>query len=245
MRAIRTIVACLLGTALVVAGCSASEELTSQDLDAVIYNIAPVNNAPEAIHVCNRKPGQGVLMSFDDYGTDQQVHAILDRLRFHHMRAVFFPTGAWAEQHLDLIDQMKMEGHMVGNHTYTHADLGELSVRNEAQFYSEIYPLKGVANTFPMLLRPPFEAGAYDAIVGERLTDNNAQGCTWTADTRDWRGGGVEQIMGLLMHGDMNAAPLGPDGVILSHMHAQHTPAVIDAVVQYLSEKGWAYERTA
>lgn len=243
MRRFKVIAACFLAAGIAMSGCAVGA--AEQQSQEVLYSIAPVDNSPEAIKNCNRPAGQGVLMSFDDQGTKEQVHAILDKLRQHHMRAAFFPTGIWAMENFELIIRMREEGHIVGNHTHTHKDLGELSAHDEAGFYGEIYPLKDTANTNPMLLRPPYEAGAYDPLVRQRLTDKDIQSCTWTADTRDWKGGTVDQMMNLLKNGDEYIPPLGEDGVILAHMQGQHSPALIDAIIQYLGEKGWAYERTA
>jgi peptidoglycan/xylan/chitin deacetylase (PgdA/CDA1 family) len=243
MRKFSTLASCIAAAAIAMTGCSVAAS-TPPSPDA-LQSIAPVNNSVEAIKTCNRQPGSGVLMTFDDYGTDDQVTAILEKLRQHHMRAAFFPTGSWAEEHLYLIDQMKIDGHIVGNHTQTHADLAVLSATNEATFYGEIYPLKNVANTDPMLLRHPFGYGSEDESVNARLSERNIQGCTWTVDSHDWAGDSVEVMMNRIRSGDQFSSPIRPDGVILAHMHGLNTLALIDPLVQYLNEKGMAYEHTA
>ena len=258
MRKIRVLLACLFAAIFAVVGCTGilSEESEQQvasasepqvvDPKTAVYQIAPMNNTPEAIRRCNREPGSGVLMTFDDYGTPQQVQAILNKLRFHKMRAAFFPTGEWAIKNHDLIVQMRADGHMIGNHTHTHANLKELSDSNEPGFYGEIYPVAGMINTSPQLLRPPYGAGANDVLVGQRLIEKGIQICTWTADTLDWKGGSVDEMMDYLRKGNGGyQLPLGPDAVILAHMQHQHTPELIDAVVKYLGQMGWTYERTS
>lgn len=197
--------------------------------------MAPVDNDDiSAIRQCHRRPGSGVLMSFDDQGTPEQVGTILDRLRTHHAQAAFFPTGEWAVENLGLIDRMRREGHIVGNHTRTHARLGELSQNDPDAFYGEIYPLENVANTSPMWLRPPYEDGAYDPAVAERLTEKDVQLCTWTVDTHDWDGSSVDQVMDRLARGDeFSPEPLARDGVILMHLQGRHTPELIDAIMAH------------
>lgn len=156
MRLFHGLAACLATVAIAVSGCT-----------VVGSQATPVNNDLESIRHCNRPVGKGVLLTFDDHGSAWQIQAILDKLREHQMRAAFFPTGKWAEQHLDLIGQIKAAGHIVGNHTYSHANLAELSAHDEAAFYGEIYPLRGVPNTDPMLLRLPFGEGENDPLVIE------------------------------------------------------------------------------
>ncbi len=247
MRKIHAFVACLFVTALVVAGCS-SNEVPPQPAKPVawILNDGSVNNtSKQVIQHCNRPDNRGVLLTFDDQGTDQQIYDILERLRHYNIRAAFFPTGQWAQKHLYLIDQMKAEGHMIGNHTYSHVNLKVLSDTNESAFYGEIHPVEGVINTQPMLLRPPYGEGAYDTLMRSRLTEKKIQVCTWTADTLDWNGDGVEVMMDRLRNGYVNLPPLGPDGVILMHMGGQYTPRLIDAIVDYLKQMHWKYDQGA
>lgn len=244
MCKIRVFLTCFFTAVLALAGCANANEESEQQVDpqAAVYQIAAMNNMPVAIRHCNREPGSGVLMTFDDYGTPEQVQAILERLRMHRMRAAFFPTGEWVMKHYDLMLQMRADGHIVGNHTHTHANLAELSANDEPAFYGEIYPVEGLVNTQPMLLRPPY--GAYDAKVVQRLSEKGIQICTWTADTLDWKGGSVDEMMDYLRKGNGgHQLPLGPDAVILAHMQHPHTPELIDAVVQYLDQMNWAYER--
>ncbi len=213
--------------------------------DAVnaLYYMEPVDNMLESVKRCNRRPGSGVLMSFDDFGTTDQVQAILNKLGEHKMRAAFFPTGEWAIENYDLILRMRSEGHILGNHTHTHANLEELSANDESAFYGEIYPVEGMINTDPQLLRPPYGAGHDNPRVIERLNEKGIQVCTWTADTRDWKIKDADEMMNLVKNGDEYILPLAPDGVILAHMFGEHSVTLIDAIVHYLNQKGWAYER--
>lgn len=205
----------------------------------VVHALKPVDNSnSEVIRSCNREPGSGVLLSFDDGGTPEQVASILKALYANGVQAAFLPTGDWALEHLDLIDQMKIEGHIVGNHTQTHAPLGELSATNPDEFYAETFPLEGVANTDPMWLRPPYEDGAYDELVRERLTEKDVQICTWTADTHDWAGDTVDQMMNRLIVGDeFSPVPLTEDGMVLMHLHTEHAAEMVGAIVKYLESK--------
>lgn len=221
---------------------------SSVDSDAVgsinkVYRLASVDNYNEqSIRHCNRASNAPTLVTFDDSGTPEQIKAILDKLDQYNMRAAFFPVGEWAEKNMDLINEMKVRGHIVGNHTYSHARLGQLSVTDEAKFYGEIYPSDGIANTDPMLLRPPFEDGAYTDGLATKLTSKNIQECTWTVDSHDWDGSSVEQIMNRLQNGDQYTQPLGRGDVVLFHMFYANAPKLIDAFVSHLMQMNVSYE---
>lgn len=245
------IAACLLMAGVVTSGCATGTAGSdASDLSKVVYSLGTVDNSPEAVDRCNRPAGQGVLMTFDDGGSADQVNAILDKLKQYQMRAAFFPTGMWIEKENNraLVDRMRREGHIVGSHTYSHPYLSRdiLSTGNTASFDNEIRPVEGTVNTNPMLFRYPYGDGEYDPAAVERLTGKGIQACTWTFDSRDWDGFSLDQMINLMRNGAERVTdPLGPDGVLLAHMHTPHTPELIDAVVQYLNEKGWAYEHTA
>lgn len=222
--------------------CS-SVDSDSADASNKVYSLASVDNNSElSIRLCNRASDAPTLVTFDDSGTPEQIRAILDKLNQYNMRAAFFPVGEWAVENMDLINEMKSRGHIVGNHTYSHARLGVLSGTDEAKFYGEIYPLDGVANTDPMLLRPPYEDGAYSEGLANKLNSKNIQECTWTVDSHDWDGSSVEQIMYRLQNGDQYTKPLGRNDVVLFHMFYANAPQLIDALVGHLKQKNIPYE---
>lgn len=241
MKIARNIIAALTAlVTLVLAGCSTAATPTP----AVTTQVAAVDNSTmESIRGCNRAAGSGVIITFDDFGEPAQAQAILAMLRQHNWRGAFFPTGEWALEHLDLINQMKAEGHIVGNHTQTHANLGKLLASGKQadldKLYGEIYPLEGVANTSPMWLRPPYEGGAYTPELSKLLAEKNIQACTWTVDTYDWNGDSVDQMMKRMSKGDKySPKPIGNDDVVLMHMFSTHAPGMIDALAVYLDANG-------
>lgn len=236
------VVTAIAVTIALLGGCASATERTtvaSTPAPQVTYAGKAVDNSnADVIRSCNRQPGSGVLLSFDDFGTPDQVTSILDALRKYDAQAAFFPTGDWALKNLALIDKMKSEGHIVGNHTQTHARLGVLSAKNPDGFYAETFPLDGVANTDPMWLRPPYGDGAFDERVQDRLTEKGVQMCTWTADTYDWSGDTVKQMMHRLTVGDkFSPEPLAADGVVLMHMSSDHAAEMVGMIVTYLESK--------
>ena len=68
-----------------------------------------------------------VAITFDD-GPDAKTTALLlDGLKARKVRATFFAIGEKAEQNPELICRMSEEGHLIGNHTYSHVQLNMLS----------------------------------------------------------------------------------------------------------------------
>src|SRR5260370_1363873 len=72
------------------------------------------------------KPSDSILLTFDDYGTAAEVDDLLQILHQKGVRAMFFPTGTWAAEHLELIKKIGDARHIIGNHTASHAALSAL-----------------------------------------------------------------------------------------------------------------------
>lgn len=68
-----------------------------------------------------RRAGRRVALTFDDGPDPQRTPAVLDLLARQGVRATFFVVGARAEAHPELVRRMVAEGHVVGNHSYTHS----------------------------------------------------------------------------------------------------------------------------
>ena len=52
---------------------------------------------------------------------------VLDVLKKEKVPATFFVTGHYLESEPDLVKRMAKEGHIVGNHSWSHPDLTQVS----------------------------------------------------------------------------------------------------------------------
>jgi len=77
-----------------------------------------------------------IYLTFDCGYENGYTGQILDVLKKHHAPAAFFVVGHMIESAPDLIRRMADEGHIVGNHTYHHPDMSQLST--PAAFQKEL-----------------------------------------------------------------------------------------------------------
>ncbi len=68
-----------------------------------------------------------ISLTFDDGPHPISTPQLLDVLSAEGVPASFFITGSMAVQHAEILERMVREGHAVGNHTLTHADLNDVS----------------------------------------------------------------------------------------------------------------------
>jgi peptidoglycan/xylan/chitin deacetylase (PgdA/CDA1 family) len=92
----------------------------------IIYETYTRVPTPFVIHRSGDVPGK-VALTFDDGPDPEWTPDILDILKAKGIKASFFVVGVNAEDHPELLQRIVAEGHDVGNHTFTHPNLGEFS----------------------------------------------------------------------------------------------------------------------
>jgi peptidoglycan-N-acetylglucosamine deacetylase len=99
-----------------------------------------------------------VALSFDDGPDPNWTPKILDILKQKHVKGTFMIIGAEAAQHLGVLERVVREGNEIGNHTYTHPDISEISTRQldlEVNLTERLFASKlGVQ---PLYFRPPYD----------------------------------------------------------------------------------------
>lgn len=68
-----------------------------------------------------------ICLTFDEGYENGYTGTILDTLKEKKVQAIFFVTYDFASQNPDLIKRMISEGHIVGNHTYRHYTMDEVT----------------------------------------------------------------------------------------------------------------------
>lgn len=68
-----------------------------------------------------------VFLTFDDWGTDKAITNILGILSRYNIKACFFLIGSGVKNNPNLAKAIADSGHDIGNHTYTHTVITELS----------------------------------------------------------------------------------------------------------------------
>ena len=138
--------------------------------------------------------GNGVALTFDDGPNPRTTPRILATLREQNVKATFFVVGSQVEKHPDLLRQIVEEGHVIGNHTYDHANLSKLStkqMRNELQSTQEAVD-RALGYHYEMkIMRPPYGEPYFDgsdALPAFRKVVRQEQlfPVIWTIDTQDY-----------------------------------------------------------
>ena len=121
-------------------------------------------------------------ITFDDGPHPKYTLKLLDGLKERNVKATFFVIGENVSNNPDVIKRMAEDGHLIGNHTYSHVQLTCIS---EEKAITEINKTSELITTYagvsPKYIRPPY--GMYsDALKRE----TNLTPVLWTVDPRDW-----------------------------------------------------------
>lgn len=174
-----------------------------------------------------------IALTFDA-GSDAIGIGILDVLKKHNVKATFFLTGGWADKFPSYAKRIAVEGHDIGNHTYSHPDAVKT---NSNIFLQDIIKaeeaIKRVTGITPRpYFRFPF--GSYNAAALKTVGGAGyPYSIQWTIDTIDWQQPSVEVIVSRIQSGASNG------DIILMHIGGINTPAAVDKVIPLLKEMGY------
>ncbi|MFF9900111.1 polysaccharide deacetylase family protein [Streptomyces longispororuber] len=196
---------------------------------------APARTAPAGLAVRRapilRLPGRtrAMVLTFDDGPDPRYTPDILRTLRQYDTRAMFFVCGEMVAHNQDLLRQMADDGHVIGNHTWSHPllpDLTRSAVREQLERTSEI--VEGTVGVPPLWFRAPY--GAWNRAVFELGAELGMEPLAWTVDTLDWRTPGTRTIVRRVLNG------AGPGVVVLSHDAGGDRTQSVRALDRYLPE---------
>jgi cellulose synthase/poly-beta-1,6-N-acetylglucosamine synthase-like glycosyltransferase/peptidoglycan/xylan/chitin deacetylase (PgdA/CDA1 family) len=98
-----------------------------------------------------------IAITFDDGPDPQWTPKILDVLKEKNVKATFFLIGVEAQENASLTKRIYNEGHEIGNHTFTHPDIANVSKRYfEVELNLTERFFEGKLGVKPVLFRPPY-----------------------------------------------------------------------------------------
>ncbi|MEO7531795.1 MAG: glycosyltransferase, partial [Sediminibacterium sp.] len=74
-----------------------------------------------------KRSDKKLVLTYDDGPDPLYTRQILDTLAYYHVPATFFLVGIEAENNIPLVKRIFREGHEIGNHTFTHPNMAEVS----------------------------------------------------------------------------------------------------------------------
>ncbi|MCW2924872.1 MAG: polysaccharide deacetylase family protein [Thermoleophilia bacterium] len=182
-------------------------------------------------------PGAGkrVAITFDDGPNGAATDAILGTLERRGVHATFFVIGQQAANNGARLARMRDAGHVIGNHSWNHADLTKLSdaaVRTQLSDTSDA--IEHATGSRPTIFRPPY--GARNAHLDAIAASQGMRDVIWDVDTVDWSRPGTRAIVDSAVHDAHDGS------IILMHDGGgdrSQTVAAVDQVITGLKARGF------
>lgn len=180
-----------------------------------------------------------IYLTFDAGYENGNTPAILDALKKHKVPATFFVVGNFLESNPELIQRMVKEGHIVGNHTYHHKDMSQISTKEafseEIQSIEQLY--KGITGkTMVKYYRPP--QGKYSESNLQMAKEMGYKTFFWSLAYVDWYENDQptkEEAFDKLL------TRIHPGAVVLLHSTSSTNAAILDELLTKWEEMGYQF----
>lgn len=179
-----------------------------------------------------------VYLTFDNGYEAGYTESILDTLKKENISATFFLTGHYLESAGDLVKRMVKDGHTIGNHSYGHPNMANMSADElEAEwkkFDDRLREVAGVKRTH--YARPP--EGIFNANVLEAGNRLGYRHIFWSVAFIDWHRD--EKKGGQYAYNEL-MKQLHPGAVVLMHTVSPDNSDDLPAFIRDARKEGYSF----
>ena len=174
-----------------------------------------------------------VALTFDDGPNASSTPILLDGLKERKVRATFFLIGENVEkgENEKIVKRMYEEGHLIGNHTYTHCNLSKLET-GEAK--KELEQTDTVIEKITGK-QPAFARAPYGELPVDSEQDLNRIYIGWTVDPLDWMTEDAGAVVKTVVE------EINPGDIILLHDCYPSSVQAAIRIVDLLQGKGYEF----
>ncbi|CAG7627445.1 Peptidoglycan-N-acetylmuramic acid deacetylase PdaA [Paenibacillus solanacearum] len=180
-----------------------------------------------------------LYLTFDNGYENGFTPQILDVLKEKQVPAIFFVTGHYIKEQPELMKRMVNEGHLIGNHSWSHPDMSQIS---SARIKEELDKVReGVAQVTGQqemrYLRPP------RGIFSERVLETSGKlGYTsvfWSIAYRDWD---TKEQKGADYAYRQVMQQMHPGAVILLHSVSKDNAEALGRIIDDAKKQGYEFK---
>lgn len=182
-----------------------------------------------------------LYLTFDCGYENGNTPAILAALKKHKVPATFFAVGNFLKDNPELVKQMLEEGHTVGNHTYHHPDMSQIS--DLASFKKELEDVEILfkeitGQDISRYYRPP--QGKYSESnlqmakeLGYKTFFWSLAYVDWNTDSQPTKEEAFQKLLGRIH----------PGAIVLLHNTSSTNGAILDELLTKWEEMGYHFGR--
>jgi poly-beta-1,6 N-acetyl-D-glucosamine synthase len=194
-----------------------------------------------------------LVLTFDDGPDPTWTPKVLDILRKENVPAAFFLVGINAEKNIPLVKKMYNEGYELGNHTFTHPNVAEISPKRATlEMESTRLLLECITGHSTILFRAPYNADFEPEKMEELLPVAIARKKNYldvgeSIDPEDWQPGiSADTIVARTVRRkqELTAAGLSGNVILLHDAGGETREATIEAlplIIEYFKKQGYQF----
>lgn len=130
--------------------------------------------------------GRQIALTFDDGPSAPFTEQVLDILRRYDVPATFFACGKNVERFPEVVQRIQREGHVLGNHTYSHPLLLFRTPKRMAEEIDRAQDaIEKITGERPSLFRPPY--GVRGFRISSILRKRGLRMVQWSGTGYDWK----------------------------------------------------------
>lgn len=188
-----------------------------------------------------------VTLTFDDGPFPETTPTVLKILARSKVHASFFVIGRYlegederAKQSRDVLKQIAAAGHLIGNHTHDHANLGAVTHTEVLEQIDQgAASIERVTGKRPILFRPPF--GKLDEFGQQAVRERGLDLLLWSVEKQDMQREDSHEVFRELV----GQIEYKEGGVVLLHDIRWTSIAVLRELLGWLGEHRWDPKRPA
>lgn len=172
-----------------------------------------------------------IAITFDDGPHPRFTPRLLDGLKERGVKASFFVIGNLAEKYPELIAREKEEGHLIGNHTYAHIDIGKLpEEKGREEILRTSAVIKEITGNEVEFVRPPF--GSWQKKLEQEM---EMIPVLWSVDPLDWTTKNPDEIVNKVV------TKVKENDIILLHDCYQSSVDAALRIIDILQKEGYEF----
>lgn len=203
-----------------------------------------------------KRTDKKLVLTYDDGPDPLYTRQILDTLAKYHVPATFFLVGIEAENNIPLVKREFREGHEIGNHTFTHPNMAEVSKsRALLEIDATRLLIECLIGRSTIMFRAPYNADS-DPEKAEEMVPvalsrtRNYITIGESIDPEDWQKAEIPELNGdsifnrVLDIYNFHLSNNDSANIILLHDAGGDRSATVDAtgkIIRYFQAKGYEF----
>lgn len=175
-----------------------------------------------------------VSLTFDDGPHPYYTEALLTILKLEGVKATFFTVGKMGEKYSNLLRRIVEDGHEIGNHTFSHTTLSNLSATDiETEYRANSAVIEAATGKRPVFCRPP--GGRYNELAIRIAQDLGMTTTLWTDDPGDYEITDPKKLE------RQTFSKVANGGIILLHSGVAQTLEILPELIHSVRRQGFRF----